>query len=71
MGGEDFSYYLQKVPGAFFFTGAGNEQEGITYPHHHPKFTIDEESMLIAAKHLGSVALYALAELNATTQAVN
>ncbi|WDF03592.1 MULTISPECIES: M20 family metallopeptidase [Shouchella] len=71
MGGEDFSYYLQKVPGAFFFTGAGNEQEGITYPHHHPKFTIDEESMLIAAKHLGAVALYALAELNATTQAVN
>lgn len=57
MGGEDFSYYLQYVPGAFFFTGAGNEGKGIVYPHHHPKFDIDEQSMLIAAKQLGAVSL--------------
>ncbi|WP_275119763.1 M20 family metallopeptidase [Alkalihalobacterium chitinilyticum] len=52
MGGEDFAYYLQEVPGTFFFTGAGNEAEGIVYPHHHPKFNLDEKSMLIAAKVL-------------------
>lgn len=57
MGGEDFSYYLQRVPGAFFFTGAGNEEKGIVYPHHHPKFDIDERAMLVAAKHLGAAAL--------------
>jgi amidohydrolase len=57
MGGEDFSYYLQHVPGTFFFTGAGNEAEGIVYPHHHPKFNFDERAMLIAAKLLAGSAL--------------
>ena len=36
MGGEDFAYYLQEVPGAFLFFGAG---DGMAYPHHHPAFT--------------------------------
>nr|WP_052002132.1 M20 family metallopeptidase [Halalkalibacter wakoensis] len=57
MGGEDFAYYLQHVPGTFFFTGAGNENEGIVYPHHHPKFDFDEKAMLIAAKCLASSAI--------------
>ncbi|WP_281176582.1 M20 family metallopeptidase [Shouchella shacheensis] len=57
MAGEDFSYYLQQVPGTFFFTGAGNEEKGIVHPHHHPKFDLDERAMVIAAKQLGSVAL--------------
>jgi len=39
MGGEDFSAYLEKAPGAFFWVGAGRE-DGV--PHHHPRFTIDE-----------------------------
>jgi amidohydrolase len=39
---EDFSFYLQKVPGAYFFLGAGNEKKGVVFPHHHPKFDIDE-----------------------------
>ncbi|KMK76473.1 M20 family metallopeptidase [Alkalihalobacillus pseudalcaliphilus] len=57
MGGEDFSYYLERVPGTFFFTGAGNQQKGITYPHHHPKFDIDESALLHAAQLLASSAL--------------
>ncbi|KGA99182.1 peptidase M20 [Alkalihalobacillus alcalophilus ATCC 27647 = CGMCC 1.3604] len=57
MGGEDFSYYLQHVPGTFFFTGAGNKEKGINYPHHHPKFDIDEAALLTAAKLLASSAL--------------
>ena len=57
MTGEDFSYYLQHVPGAFFFTGAGNKAKGISHPHHHAKFDIDERSMLIAAKILLAVTL--------------
>lgn len=44
MGGEDFSAFQQKAPGAFFWVGAGNEERGITYPHHHPLFTVDEDA---------------------------
>jgi amidohydrolase len=57
MGGEDFAYYLQKVPGTFFFTGAKPEGVETAYPHHHPKFDINEKAMLIAAKTLGLAAL--------------
>jgi amidohydrolase len=45
MGGEDFSAYQRVVPGTFVFVGAGNEAEGITYPHHHPQFTVDEDAL--------------------------
>ena len=54
MGGEDFAYYVEKVPGTFFFTGARPENP---FPHHHPKFDFDENAMLIAAKVLGAAAL--------------
>jgi len=57
MGGEDFAYYLQHVKGTFFFTGARPEFIEENYPHHHPRFDIDEKAMLIAAKTLGSAAL--------------
>jgi amidohydrolase len=59
MGGEDFAYYLQNVPGTFFFTGAKPIGKETGYPHHHPKFDIDEKAMLIAAKTLGVAAICA------------
>jgi amidohydrolase len=45
MGGEDFSAYQRVVSGTFVFVGAGNEAKGITYPHHHPRFTVDEDAL--------------------------
>ncbi|MFD0829167.1 M20 family metallopeptidase [Neobacillus sp. M.A.Huq-85] len=57
MGGEDFAYYLERVPGTFFFTGARPEGVEKPAPHHHPKFDIDEKAMLIAAKTLGTAAI--------------
>lgn len=57
MGGEDFAYYLQNVPGTFFFTGAKPAGVNTSYPHHHPKFDIDEKALLIAAKTLGTAAI--------------
>lgn len=57
MGGEDFAYYLQKIPGNFFFTGAKNPNWTEVYPHHHPKFDIDERALVIAAKVLGQATL--------------
>lgn len=44
--GEDFAYYLRERPGAFLFLGAGSAAAGAAYPHHHPKFTIDEAALL-------------------------
>ncbi|RKD32449.1 M20 metallopeptidase family protein [Thermohalobacter berrensis] len=43
MGGEDFSYYLKKIPGTFFFLGTKNEEKGINKPIHHPEYTFDED----------------------------
>lgn len=57
MGGEDFAYYLQQVKGTFFFTGALKEGRESAYPHHHPKFDIDERALLIAAQVLGTATI--------------
>ena len=43
MGGEDFSFYMQKVPGVFGFIGSNNPETGKIYPNHHEKYDIDEE----------------------------
>ena len=54
MGGEDFAYFLEKVPGAFIFLGTGSED----YPHqlHHPCFDFDEEVLPLGAKLLADLA---------------
>ncbi len=54
MGGEDFAYFLQKVPGAFLFFGMG---DGMEYPHHHPAFDIDENALPQATLLMASLAL--------------
>lgn len=46
MASEDFAYYLQRCPGAFIFVGMGGEASA--YPHHHPKFDIDEDCLPLA-----------------------
>lgn len=50
MGGEDFAYYLEQIPGAFFVVGGRNPELKAIYPHHHPKFDVDERSMLVIGK---------------------
>lgn len=56
MPAEDFSYYLQNVPGCFIFVGAASDEQRTSYPHHHPKFDIDEEAMLHGASLLIAMA---------------
>lgn len=41
-GGEDFSAVLAAVPGNFFFLGARNDERGMNFPHHNPRFDIDD-----------------------------
>lgn len=50
MSGEDFSAFSNEVPGCFIFVGAGNQNKGIIYPHHHPRFTIDEDALEIGVE---------------------
>jgi len=54
MGGEDFAYYLQRVPGAFFFFGMG---DGMEFPHHHPAFDLDEKALPLATLLMSFLAL--------------
>ena len=54
MGGEDFAYYLEKLPGAFLFFGTGT---GFPWPHHHPRFDLDEGILPDAAELLARIAL--------------
>ena len=45
MGAEDFSYFLEAVPGCFFFVGSRNPDKGLIWGHHHPRFDFDEEAL--------------------------
>lgn len=47
MGGEDFSYYLEKRPGAYGWLGGRPKNQKEIYYNHNPKFDIDESSLLI------------------------
>jgi len=58
MGGEDFSYFLNKIPGCFFFLGsAPTNQKLMSTPHHCSHFDIDENSMLIGSSIFVEIAL--------------
>jgi len=54
MAGEDFSAYLRAAPGCFFFVGAGHDG---AFPHHHPRFTIDEGALPVAIETMTRAAL--------------
>ena len=56
-GGEDFSFYLQKVPGVMAFVGARNESKGAMFPHHHKKFNIDEDALVVGTTLYSQFAL--------------
>lgn len=45
MGGEDMSYFLERVPGCYFFLGTRNRERRLDHPHHSPRFDIDESAL--------------------------
>ena len=61
MGGEDFSYFTEARPGCFFNVGTRNEERGIVWGHHHPKFDIEEEGMAPGIATMGQAVLNILA----------
>ncbi|NCO76346.1 MAG: amidohydrolase [Cyanobacteria bacterium] len=50
MGGEDMSFFLQEIPGCYFFLGSANAQKGLDYPHHHPRFDFDETALSLGVE---------------------
>lgn len=44
-GAEDFSVFMEKVPGLYGYLGVRNLAKNINCVHHHPKFMVDEEQL--------------------------
>ncbi len=57
MGGEDFSYFSLERPGCFFNVGTRNEDRGIVWGHHHPRFDVEEEGMSAGIATMGNAVL--------------
>jgi amidohydrolase len=62
MGGEDFAFFLEAVPGCFAFVGSGPRDGTPAAPHHSPNFDIDEDALVIGTELLTRTALRYLAE---------
>lgn len=50
LAGEDFSEFAARVPGVFYFVGAGNRRKETDFPHHHPRFNIDEDVLKLGVE---------------------
>ena len=61
-GAEDFSVYMETVPGVFGYLGCRNEEKGIIAAHHHPAFDVDEDVLYHGT---GIYVQFALDYLNA------
>ncbi|NGP89527.1 M20 metallopeptidase family protein [Fodinibius halophilus] len=62
MAGEDFAFYQQEFPGAFFFLGSGREETGSTYSWHHPQYNIDEDCFATGAALMASLVFQPIPE---------
>ncbi len=56
MGGEDFSRFLQKAPGTFYFLGTRNPAKGCVFPNHSSKFKVDEDVLKLGSASLALLA---------------
>ncbi|MFI5404611.1 MAG: carboxypeptidase CpsA, partial [Candidatus Gagatemarchaeaceae archaeon] len=56
LGGEDFSRFLQKAPGTFYFLGTNNPSKGCVYPNHSSRFKVDEDVLKYGAASLAMLA---------------
>lgn len=57
MGADDVSEFLLRVPGCYFFLGAGSPERGFDHPHHSPDFDIDEEALPVGVEVFCRAAL--------------
>ena len=64
MGGEDFAFYTEHVPGCFVGLGIRNEAIGSTFNVHHPQFKVDEDVLPVGSALHTALAFQSLAELS-------
>ncbi len=57
MGGEDMAYFINAVPGTYAFLANPASVDGVCYPHHHPKFDVDESCFEKGAKLHAAIAM--------------
>lgn len=62
MGGEDYAYFLNKVPGTYIRIGTRNPEKGICQEMHHPRFDIDEAVLELTPVVYAQAAFDLLAE---------
>jgi hippurate hydrolase len=62
MAGEDFAFYLERIPGCFVRVGA-REEGGERTAAHSPRFTVAEECIFVGAAVLAEAARVASREL--------
>jgi amidohydrolase len=55
-GSEDAAFFMQEVPGCYFFLGASNPERGMVFPHHSARFDFDEEALIYGVAILARVA---------------
>jgi amidohydrolase len=58
MGGEDFAFYQQEIPGVFFFLGTASEQADSAHSWHHPRYNIDEACFRVGIPLMTALALH-------------
>jgi len=56
-GSDDMACFLEAVPGCYFIVGVNNPAKGANYPHHHPRFNIDEDALPVAVEVLSRAAM--------------
>ena len=71
MGGEDFAFYTQRVPGCFVVLGVQQDGDGPVYGVHHPLFTANERALPVGAALHASYALRSLGELGELREQLN
>lgn len=56
MASEDMGHILEEIPGCYFFVGSRNEEDGLHFPHHHPRFNFDERALIDAVATMATAA---------------
>jgi len=57
MAGEDFAFYQQHFPGAFFLLGSGSKEADSQWSWHHPRYNVDEKCMLTGSALMAGLVL--------------
>ena len=68
LGGEDFAFYTERIPGCFVGLGVRNEAQGATHSVHHAKFKVDEDALCLGVALHVAFAIRSLEQLGGTPQ---